>query len=240
MVLQNRLKSSLLKGAAQLAVAGVFTRIIGLGNRMILSRLIGAEGLGLFQMILPVYAFLAVTAGLGLSGAVIKMTADRHARGDRRGQIEVRALSLKLVIAASLVCSVLLWLALNLPLNFIPDPRIILAIRLMPAAIFFAALSSILRGFTQGQNRMAPTAISQVGEQVVRVSLGLTAAFYLLPMGLEYALAGIVAGIIGGEIACFVIIYLMQPERKLFAGCFFSIPASRTLVLPKNLPALLH
>lgn len=219
MVLQDKLKSSLLKGAAQLAVAGVFTRVIGLGNRMILSRLIGAEGLGLFQMILPVYALLAVTAGLGLSGAVIKMVADRHARGDRRGQTEVRALSLKLVIAASLVCSVLLWSALILPLNFIPDQRIILAIRLMPAAIFFAALSSILRSFTQGQNRMAPTAISQVGEQVVRVSLGLTAAFYLLPMGLEYALAGIVAGIISGEIACFVIIYFMQPERKLFTGC---------------------
>lgn len=218
MELKNKLKSSLLKGSAQLAAAGIFTRIIGLGNRMILSRLIGAEGLGLFQMILPVYALLAVIAGLGLSGAVIKMVADRHAKGDRRGQIQVRALSLKLVITAALVCSVLLWSALILPLDFIPDRRIILAIRLMPAAIFFAALSSILRGFTQGQNHMAPTAISQVGEQVVRVSLGLAAAFYLLPLGLEYALAGIVAGIIGGEITCFAISYFMQPERKLFMG----------------------
>ncbi len=218
MDLRNKLKSNFLKGAAQLAVAGLFTRILGLGNRMILSRLIGAEGLGLFQMILPVYALLAVTAGLGLSGAVIKMVADRHAEGNRRGQLQVRKLSLKLVIGSALVCSALLWAALILPPGFIPDHRILFAIRLTPAAFFFAALSSILRGYTQGQNQMAPTAFSQVGEQVVRVSLGLTAAYYLLPMGLEYALAGIVIGIIGGEIACFIIILLMQKERRLFVG----------------------
>ena len=88
----------------------------------------------------------------------------------------------------------------------------------MPAAFFFAALSSILRGYTQGQNYMAPTALSQVGEQVVRVSLGLAAVYYLLPLGLEYALSGIVIGIIGGEIACFSITYLMQDRRSLFQG----------------------
>ena len=218
MDLANKLRSGFLKGTAQLATAGIFTRILGLGNRMVLSRLIGAEGLGLFQMILPVYALLAVIAGLGLSGAVTKMVADRHARGDRSGQLQVRKLSLKLVFASALSCSILVWIALALPLNFVADHRILPAVRMMPAAIFFASLSSILRGYTQGQNRMAPTALSQVGEQVVRVSLGLAAAYFLLPMGLEYALAGIVAGIIGGEIACFAITYLMQPHRNLLTG----------------------
>ncbi len=218
MNLKGKLKSSLFKGAMQLALAGIVTRVIGLGNRMVLSRLIGAEGLGLFQMILPAYALLAVLSGLGLSGAVTKMVADRHARGDRRGCLQVRKLSLQLVVAASLSCSVLLWLALALPLDFLPDQRILPAVRLMPAAFFFAALSSILRGYTQGQNYMAPTALSQVGEQVVRVSLGLAAAYYLLPLGLEYALSGIVMGIIGGEIACFSITYLMQDQRRLFQG----------------------
>ena len=210
------LTSRFIRGAAQLALAGVLTRFLGLTNRIILSRLIGAEGLGLFQMIMPLYSLLAAIAGLGLSGAVTKMVADRPAKGDRVCRLQVRALSLKLTLAAAPAGTLLLWLVLSLPLGIIPDHRIMLSLRLLPAAFTLAALSSILRGYTQGQNNMKPTALSQIGEQIVRVSLGLAAAWYLLPLGLEYALAGVVIGIIGGEAACFMINYLMQSERTLF------------------------
>lgn len=208
-------KDSLFKGTVQLAAAGILTRVLGLANRMVLSRLIGAEGLGLFQMILPVYALLAVTASLGLPGAVTKMVADRHARGDLKGQLQVRALSLQFSFAAALLCAAILLAVLSLPLDFIPDRRVIGALRLMPAAFFFAALSSILRSYFQGQSNMAPTALSQVAEQVVRVFAGLCAVFYLLPLGLERALLGIMAGVIAGEIACFAVLFLFQGNRKL-------------------------
>jgi stage V sporulation protein B len=215
MRLREKLKSSLVKGALQLTFAGTITRIIGLAYRMVLSRLVGAEGLGLFQMIMPVYALLAVIAGLGLSGAVTKMVADSHARGDLARQLQVRRLALRLALATSLALSILLWVVLSVPLGFIPDHRIIFAIRLMPAAFTFAAISSVLRSFSQGRANMTPTALSQVGEQIFRVSLGLAAAFYLAPYGLAYVLVGLVAGIAAGEVACFLILYLMhQNERR--------------------------
>lgn len=205
----------MIRGTIQLAAAGVLTRMLGMGNRMILSRLIGAEGLGLFQMILPVYALLAVTASLGLPGAVTKMVADRHARGDLLGELQVRKLALQSVFFAALAGAAILWIVLALPLDFVPDSRITGALRLLPAAFFFAALSAILRGYLQGQSNMAPTALSQVGEQVIRVSLGLAAVYYLLPLGLEYALLGVVAGIIAGEIACFSVLFLLEPDKNV-------------------------
>ena len=168
----ENLKSSLIRGTLQLAAAGILVRIIGLVNRMALSRLIGAEGLGLFQMILPLYALLAVITGLGLSGAVTKMVADRSATGDIIGRRKVRQFTLRLVLGAAAITTALLWLAPALSLKFIPDRRIIGILRLMPAAFIFAALSSILRSYSQGQGKMAPTALSQVAEQVVRVTVG--------------------------------------------------------------------
>jgi stage V sporulation protein B len=212
----ENLKSSLIRGTLQLAAAGILVRIIGLVNRMALSRLIGAEGLGLFQMILPLYALLAVITGLGLSGAVTKMVADRSATGDIIGRQKVRQFTLRLVLGTAAITTVLLWLAPALSLKFIPDRRIIGILRLMPAAFIFAALSSILRSYSQGQGKMAPTALSQVAEQVVRVTVGLAAAYFLLPYGLESALTGLFVGIITGEIACLGVLYLMQPveERK--------------------------
>lgn len=207
----GKLRSTLISGTIQLAVASIFTRIIGLFNRMILSRLIGAEGLGLFQMILPLYALLAVLAGLGLSGAVTKMVADRRATGDSRGRFQVRRIAVHLVLAASAISAILLWITPPLWQRFTPDHRILSTLRLMPAAFLFAALSSILRSYTQGLGWMLPTALSQLAEQVVRVAVGLAAAYLLLPHGLERALLGLFGGIIAGEIACLGLLLLLKP-----------------------------
>jgi stage V sporulation protein B len=208
-----KLSGKLMQGAIQLTLAGILVRLIGLVNRMVLSRLIGAEGLGLFQMILPIYGLLVVTASLGLPGAVTKMVADRHALGDLYGQEKVLKLSLRLVILAAIGVSLLLWTVLALPLHLFPDKRIIPALRLMPAAFSLAALSSILRSFQQGRSNMTPTAVSQVAEQVIRVFLGLPAAFLLASRGLEWAVAGLMGGIIAGEMACFSFLYRSSPPR---------------------------
>lgn len=232
----------MIRGTLQLAAAGIAVRIIGLVNRMALARLIGAEGLGLFAMIIPLYGLLAVIAGLGLSGAVTKMVADRCARGDIAGRRRVRQLSLRLVLAAVAAVSALLWLAPSLPLHFVPDRRIISFLRLMPAAFIFSSISSILRSDSQGQGKMAPTALSQVAEQVVRVGVGLAAACILFPRGLEKAITGFFGGIIAGEVACLAVLYLMQPgeERKIqLSACRRPAPLMLAELFSLALPILL-
>ena len=165
-------------------------------------------------MILPLYALLAVLAGLGLSGAVTKMVADRSATGDTAGQLQVCRIATRLVLAASAATAILLWAAPALWRQLIPDQRILSTLRLMPAAFLFAALSSILRSYTQGQGWMLPTALSQIAEQVIRVAVGRVAAYLLLPYGLEKALLGLFGGVIAGEIACLTLLFLMQLPAK--------------------------
>lgn len=59
-------KHPVLTGTAILTCAGTLSRLIGFFYRIFLSRTIGAQGLGIYQMIFPVYAFClsAVTAGI--------------------------------------------------------------------------------------------------------------------------------------------------------------------------------
>ena len=176
---------NLLKGVSQLGVASVITRLLGMVNRMYLSRLIGAEGLGLYQMIIPLYILLAVTVSLGLPGAVTKMVADRHAINDPAGQYRVEKIALGFTFPVALLASALLWSLLCFPLWFIPDPRILPGIRLMPAGFIFVAFSSIMRSAFQGRSEMLPLAGSQLAEQLVRIAVGLAAACLLLPVGLD-------------------------------------------------------
>lgn len=204
--------SNLLKGITQLGAASVITRMLGMVNRMYLSRLIGAEGLGLYQMIIPIYFLLAVVVSLGLPGAVTKMVADRHAVYNPVGQYRVQRLALSFTIPAALLLSALIWIALCFPLKCIPDPRILPGLRLMPAAFIFVAFSSVLRSHYQGRSEMFPLAVSQLGEQVARIAIGLAAAYRLAAWGLEYAVLGLVAGIAASE-ACGLILLILAGRR---------------------------
>ena len=221
--------SSLLKGVAQLGAASVITRVLGMVNRMYLSRLIGAEGLGLYQMVTPFYVLLAVAVSLGLPGAVTKMVAERYAVGDLAGQYRVQKLALKFTLTAALLVSILFWIVLSMAVEFIPDPRILPALRLMPAAFIFVAISSILRSFFQGRSEMSPLALSQVGEQLIRIAVGLAAAYWLLPLGLDYAVLGLVIGFVAGEACSFGILYLSSQGRHLPALKRLSFKANGNL-----------
>ncbi|HHX76949.1 MAG TPA: polysaccharide biosynthesis protein [Firmicutes bacterium] len=194
------LSSPLFKGTIILTLASVFSRLLGLGNRMLLARLIGAEGLGLFQMMAPFYSLAAVIATLGLPGAVTKAVSDRFAHQDLYGMEQTKNTALSFVSKSALVGAFLLLFLSYSPLTaYFPDQRIIVPLRLMPLALVFSAVTSIYKGYFQGQENMVPTAVSQVGEQICRVGFGLLGVLLFLPYGLEFAVLGVMAGIVVGE-----------------------------------------
>ncbi len=198
-------KNRLVKGTAILTVSGIIARALGLLYRMLLSRLIGAEGLGLFQLILPVYILMAAVISFGLPGAVTKMTAERHALNDTRGQVKLKVIAFRLVLASAALTVFIYWIVIfSLGSSIFPDNRVILPLKLAPLGFFFAAMSQIIRSYFQGMSNMTPTAVSQVVEQFFRFSLGLILAIVLLPYGLHYSVLGIMGGIICGEILGFL------------------------------------
>ena len=96
------------KGAARLGnvtlltLTGLGSQLVGFFYRVLLTRLAGAEVLGLYQLLLPVYGVLtALTAG-GLTTGVSNLSAGYQALGDRRavGQVRRQAVGLFLALAA--------------------------------------------------------------------------------------------------------------------------------------------
>ncbi|MCD8160367.1 MAG: oligosaccharide flippase family protein [Clostridiales bacterium] len=81
-----RERESFVQSAFLLTVVGVFTQVVGFFYRMLLSRTIGAEYMGLYQLVLPVYGVLQSVAVSGLSVAVCNRTAAEAARQNRRGR----------------------------------------------------------------------------------------------------------------------------------------------------------
>ncbi|WP_139490334.1 stage V sporulation protein B [Brevibacillus dissolubilis] len=207
------MRQSFFYGTLILIAAGAITKILGFANRIVLSRIIGAEGMGLYQMVTPILYFLITLTTFGLPVAISKQVAEAEAASDPKQTR--RFLLLALLIAgglSTLVSLILLGSAHYVTRWMFADERTyILLIAAIPV-IPIASISAVLRGYFQGKHNMSPTAISQLLEQMVRMALVVVMTVSFLPYGVEYASAGAVASIIFGELAG--LLYMLWMFRK--------------------------
>ena len=75
-------KRSFLKGAALIAAGGFLAKIIGALYRIPLTNLIGGHGIGLYQLVYPVYCLLLTVSATGIPSSIAKLTAEKLGRGE--------------------------------------------------------------------------------------------------------------------------------------------------------------
>jgi len=90
----NLSKEKFLKGALILTVAGIIVKVIGSVNRIFLSRLLGGEGIGLYQMAYPIYLLALSISSAGIPVAISILVAEKAALQDYRGANRVFRISL--------------------------------------------------------------------------------------------------------------------------------------------------
>ncbi|MBS3970363.1 MAG: polysaccharide biosynthesis protein [Clostridia bacterium] len=216
-----------LKGAFILSLAGVTVKLMGALYRIPLARLIGGEGMGLYQMAYPVYTMILALSTAGIPVAISILVAEKNAREDYQGGKRVFWVSLMLLTVIGAMFSVLLyfnsyWLAGNV----LYDERAFYAIIAISPAIFITAITSAFRGYFQGNQTMLPTALSQVFEQLIRVATVLTLAYLLLPYGIEFAAAGATFGAVTGSIGAALVLILFY---IIYRGKYGVKPSYRSL-----------
>lgn len=222
----NNHSDKFLRGAMILTLAGLVVKIIGSVNRILLSRLLGGEGIGLYQMAYPVYLLLLALSSAGIPVAISILVSRYLARDDFGNARRVFRLSLRLmallglVLASALVLAAL-WLSES---GIIRDTRAYYSLVALAPAVFFGTILASFRGFFQGHQLMMPPAVSQILEQFVRVTTMLALAWALLPRGLEFAAAGAAFGAVPGSLTglvalgCFYRYYRRRWQNELAPG----------------------
>ena len=210
-------RDNLLRGALILTIAGIAVKIIGGGNRIFLSRLLGGEGIGLYQMAYPIYLLALNVSYAGIPVAISILVAERVALRDRLGVQRVFKLSLVLMVLTGIFFSGLLYLsaAWLIKYEIIKDPRAYLAIVALAPAIVFVTVLASFRGYFQGLQQMFPSGVSQVAEQFVRVFAMVGFAWILLPKGIEYAAAGATFGALPGALAGILVLGYFASKKPL-------------------------
>lgn len=210
-------KRTFVYGAAILLAANFFNRVLGFLYQYLIMTHIGGEAFGLFNMVFPVYMLALVFTTAGIPLAVSKMISEAISLNRlSRAHSIFRTALLFLTTSGGIIAFVLYIASPYLAQRIFPDPRVLRIFLICTPAIFVVSISSAFRGYFQGMQNMLPTAISQICEQLVRVSVGFTSAWMLLPRGIEWSAAGLALGMLAGEVVgLFVIMVQYQLQKKI-------------------------
>ena len=210
---------SFLKGTFILTIAGIVVKVIGSLNWIFVSRVLGGEGIGLYQMAFPIYLLALSVSTAGVPVAISIITAERVALKDIIGARRIFRLSMGLMFVTGLFFSVLTYFGAQwlIDWHFIRDSRAYSSVVALAPAIFFVTILASSRGYLQGWQRMTPTAVSQIVEQIFRVITMILFANLFLPWGIEYAAAGASLGACAGAITGVIVLvyYHWKLERDI-------------------------
>ena len=215
---KNEKRPSFLGGAAVLAAAVAIVKIIGAVYKIPLGNIIGDEGKAHFTVAYNIYNLLLTISTAGLPLAISKLTSEAHALGRENEKRKLFRTAIWLFFGLGTVFSLVMFFGSAQLASFMNDPLAFWSIRALAPAVFCVCLLACMRGYTQGQGNMTPTAVSQILEALCKLGFGLSLAWYFLQLGrgVELAAAGAILGVTIGTVMSmlFLILYLLTHRDR--------------------------
>ena len=202
-------KNNFFKITLLLIIGGFITKILGMFIRIVLTRLIGTEGIGIYMLIMPTFSLLVAIAQLGFPVAISKLVAE-----DKYNNKNL----VFGVIPISLIINIVIMFLLLIFGKFISnsllnDSRTYLGIISIGFVLPFISISSILRGYFFGKERMFPHVLSNILEDVIRLILIVIFIPILVKKGIQFAVAFIILISIVSELSSIIIFTICLPKK---------------------------
>lgn len=166
---------SLFKTVALITIFSIITRIAGFLFRIILSRTIGAEGVGLYQVASSVFMVLLTVISSGIPLIISRMNAGFIARKEKKKEGSLITIALVYTVLLSAILCLVVLIFKNLFAHLFTDERCIEILLVLLPSLIFSAVYSVFRGALWGRDNYFALCISEFYEQVVRIILGVLA-----------------------------------------------------------------
>ncbi len=171
-VSENSFKSSLITGTLLLTIAGVLTRIIGFFYRIFLSRVIGAEGLGIYQLTAPVMALGFAITSTGIQTAISRFVSNEVGKKNPGGARSYLFCGLWLSLLLSVLFSVILWKNTDfIARAWLGDARCAPLLSILSLSFVPSCIHACINGYYYGLKKTGVPALTQLAEQLARVAI---------------------------------------------------------------------
>ena len=161
-----------IKNAMVLTATALILRMAGIFFRVWMAGAIGAEGMGLYQVIFSVYVLASTFATSGICTAVTRIVTERLAVGDPIGAKRTLRISIWIsLIIAAITSAVIISFARPISIYLINDARAETSLKILCLGLPFMGICSCIRGYFLARRSTLPPSICQILEQIVRMTV---------------------------------------------------------------------
>lgn len=192
-----------------LIIGGLITKFLGMLIKIIMTRIVGVEGISLYVLVFPTFALFMTLSQLGFPIAISKLVAEEK-YNNKNLIFSIFPFSILL----NLILMFLIFIfAPYISVYLLKDARCYYPILAIAFVLPFDSTSAILRGYFFGKQRMIPHVVSNATEQVVRLFLILIFIPQLLEQGIVYAVVGLILVNVVSELFSSLVLFFFMPKH---------------------------
>ena len=208
-------KTIFIKNAVILTASSLLLRFAGIIFKVYITRQIGSEGVGLYQLIFSFYMLASTFATSGISTAVTRLITEELALGSKKGTLQIFRRSIELTLIIALISMGLVYFGAEfIAVKIIGDIRALPALKIMAFSLPFMGISSCIRGYFIALRRVTPNALTQIFEQTVRIVAVLLLVKRFISRGLAAATTAVLLGDTLAEGLSCLLLYLCYISSK--------------------------
>ena len=201
-----------------MTVFSLVNKLMGVFLRLFLSGRIGAEGMGLYQLIMSVYTMFSTFATAGFTVSVSRLVAEKELRAYADAKQLLKSSFFASAAVSAVATALMLLLSDFVAVKFLSDARTAAPLRILALSMPFMAIAACLKGWFIARQRVIITSSASLFEQIVKIcviALFLN-VFMLGSEDLGRLCGGIVIGVTLSEICsfCYLLLFCVIPERR--------------------------
>lgn len=200
------MSDKLMKNSFILVIGNLLFRVGGYINRLLMSRLLGPEGYGLYGLTLPFQGIFQILSAGGLPPAIAKYVAEYNAQDKKAIIREIMNIATKYMILMALILSIILLFSSDFIANSIfHKPLVVWPLRAVCLITPFSVVVGAMRGAYQGVYRNEYTVYNRMAEQVATIVF----ACLFVICGL-YAMGAVLGSAAGFIVSAITAVYLYK------------------------------
>ncbi len=203
------MKNKFIKSTIILLIGGLLTKVLGMIIKIVIARLIGTKGLGMYMLILPTFTLLISLSQFGFPIALSKLISEEK----RNNKQLIFSSILVLIIINILLIILIVLLSPTISNKLLHNKDIYISILSMSLVIPFTSISSICRSYFFGKQKMFPHVLSNIIEDLVRLIIIVIGIPIIKPLGIKYIVCFLVLINIISEIVSTIILILFLPKN---------------------------
>lgn len=211
-------KTVFIKNAAILTTSSLILRFAGIMFKVWLAAKIGAEGIGLYQLIFSVYVLVSTFAGAGICTAVTRLISEEAALGSKSGVNRILIRCIELISAVAIISLIAVFVGADfIAGRLLGDMRASLSLKILGFSLPFMGISSCFKGYFISFRKATPPATAVILEQAVRIALVFVIIGRIGSLNLETACAAVLFGDTVAEAvsALYIFVLFLLDQKKL-------------------------